>query len=258
MFLSIFKSREDRFYEKVVNKVKGYILSVIPKEELISLYLAGRILTRDRSPTSDIDVFGIVTDSFNVRLEGVINDFFKKNPEFTGNKECRFRAIFLSDLEGRTVGKSTIISSVRDVKLFLKLFRHSNYRLLYGKRINFSTFKIKDLEDVEELKLDLELLKKNIEFFKRNNYREEKPYHTIPNTVKLVLHIARLEGAITGRCKYEPYFYKLKRVFKRDKNHIFHTALKIRMEGKELPVEEKKEFIMKVEEYIKDIEELIK
>jgi|TARA_B100002003_G_scaffold217286_1_gene217386 hypothetical protein len=248
---------ESKYYKKVVKDIKDHIVSQIPKEKLISLYLGGRILTKDRSPNSDIDFFGIVSDDFDLNSENSLNNFFDKNKKLTGERECRFRAIYISDFQNKTNGKSNIIKNKVDIKLFIKLFRYNKYKLLYGKKINFSKFNIRELSDKEELKLDICFIKSNIDYFKKNKYKEKRPYLNIENTAKWVLHLARLESIINGKSKYEPNFYKIRRKLIKDKEHIFHIAWDIRKNDLKLSLRERKDFIAKVENYLEKIKLLI-
>ena len=238
--------------QKIITQIKSYIVSQIPEKQLISLYLVGRILTKDKSPESDIDLFGIVSDDFDLKQESQINNYFEKNPKFTGKKECRFRALYLSDFEGRTKGKSTIIQDVKTIRLYLKLFRHSKFKLLSGKKINFSNFPLKDISDRDELKIDLDILKSSIAYYKKHNYKEKQPYPNMYNTAKWVLHITKLEACLAKKCKYQIYFYKLKNLFPR--GHIFHDAMAVRNSNKPFSIKEKKEFIKKSEVYTNLIE----
>lgn len=57
MFL--IKSKETKKIETAIGEAKKIITSNIPKNQLLSIYIGGRILTKDKAPSSDIDLYTI-------------------------------------------------------------------------------------------------------------------------------------------------------------------------------------------------------
>lgn len=249
-----FKSADYKTRESVVAKIRDFIVLQVPKSQLISLYLAGRFLSEDATSKSDIDMFAIVSDEFDTRTEEVTNGYVKNHPDLTAGRRFGFRAFYISDFEGRTRNRSSILKKGEPAGLYIKLFRHSNYKLLVGKDLDFSIFPIDNIADVDELKLDIGMIRSNIEYFKKNNYGEKDPYPNMYNTAKLVLHVAKLEASLTNRCKYEPNFHKLESVFRDDREHIFHEALSIRKNSQSMSLDEKKRFVRQAAGYLDNIE----
>ena len=86
-----------------VRKVKNLTIKELENRGLLSLYLAGTILSRkERTKYSDIDLFGIVKSSFDMDEEGKLNKKLKKLEKEIGF-ECRFRAFPLDTLNGGRV-----------------------------------------------------------------------------------------------------------------------------------------------------------
>lgn len=254
-----FESKETRFFTKVVKDMQNYILSHVPRDQLISLYLAGRILTPDRAPTSDIEIFGFVGDSFDMDTEKKINTFFEENPKFCGGREGVFHAFFMSDFEGRTNGKNKICSSEHSVKLWIKLFKH--YPHLWGKRINFRELPLIELDHFNELKEDIKFVEMGLKVAKENDYTWPPGKFRFQAFVKNVYHCARMEAVILKGYKYDIHFYKLIRFLKREEDHIAHKCEYFRRLGEEAEgpnyKKERKAFVLEAEKYIRHLRERI-
>ncbi|MBI2575996.1 hypothetical protein HYV84_02190 [Candidatus Woesearchaeota archaeon] len=69
--------------------------------DLITVYLAGTILTPERKPESDIDLFCIVSSDFDFGKEDRINAYFIEHKnDLCGGKDTKFHGIPISELEG--------------------------------------------------------------------------------------------------------------------------------------------------------------
>ncbi len=232
-----------------MNRVLRKMIELLPTEYVIAMYDTGRFLTRDFCEASDIDVFCFVIDRMPERVEYDIYNYFKEHPHITKGRRCALRLFYVSDFE-KNKRKSPISRNKTETGLYIKLMRKVKYRLIYGKEIDFNKFPIKDISPKEELKLDLGFLQGNIDNFKKNNYQDSKPYANIPNTVKMLMHVCKMEHVLKGG-EYEHWFYRSRKNFPSD--HIFHKAYEIRMKNKQLDLNERKELIKEIERYIKQI-----
>jgi hypothetical protein len=244
-----FESKETREVKKSIRRMTDYVISQIPKDQLISVYVGGRILTTDRIDESDIDIITIVSDDFDINKRKEFKNYFAKHPEITGGRKGGVWVLWISDFEGRTK-KSKILPTI------IKQFCHGFHKYLYGKRIDFDLFPIESSTDIEELHHQLLFLRQLSDKYEANDFTDSSSDELVrfPYIAKVVLHVARMEVIITQRMKYEFYFYKIKKRLKKDKNHIFHTGLAIR-HGLKMNKKQRKDFITWVRKYCQDIED---
>ncbi len=205
--------------------MKKYILENVPKTDLVALYLGGRILTNDRVPTSDIEIFGIVNENFDVNIEEEINEHFENFPDVCGKREGKFHALFLSDFEGKTQKNPDETKT----KLWIKLFPFFTH--LSGKEIDWKNLEVKALSDIEELTLNLTYVKKGIAYAKRHYATwGKKMKYRFQAFVKHVLHCAQVEVSLKdGKRIYE--FLELVKHLGPDRSHIAHKCIKLRNMG---------------------------
>lgn len=232
-----------------VEQCTKFILNTIPKEGLISLYLSGRFLTPDRAPSSDIDYFAIVNSNYNKDVEKQINTILENKYEI----EIRLRLFYITDFEGKTL-ISPVCKTKENVQLFLKLFRHNKFELVYGSEINFELFNTKSLSHIDELKIDLGFVREGIKALREHNFEEDNRFRNVVALSKMILHLGRIEATLRHLCEYEPFFYKIAQVLEAEQEHIFHKALEIR-KGKELTTQEKKAYVNECEAYANHIED---
>lgn len=71
--------RKTRKIKKIIRRITAFLVEELKEEGLISLYLAGSILSqKERTSRSDIDFFGIVNEKFDFGLEEKVNRKLKK------------------------------------------------------------------------------------------------------------------------------------------------------------------------------------
>jgi hypothetical protein len=250
-----FENTETRFFRRIVRSMEDYILAHVEREKLISLYLGGRILTKDRAPTSDIEIFGIVQDDFNPETEKAINQYFKSNPVFCGGRSGSFAAIYASDLEGRTKGRTRICDSVQAARLWVKLFKH--YPLLWGRRIDFNKLPLKELDHLSELKIDVNFVDIGLRTAKEHNFTWPPGKFRFQAFVKNLYHCIRMEMVILRGYEYDLHFYKLLRFLRNENEHIVHKCEYFRRLGEEAEgpkyLNERKAFVLEAEQYIEEL-----
>jgi predicted nucleotidyltransferase len=70
---------DNKKLKKIIEDIKEVTVKELKDKGLISLYLSGTILTKDRVKLSDIDLFGIVGPEFDIiKEENKINSEFEK------------------------------------------------------------------------------------------------------------------------------------------------------------------------------------
>ncbi|MBU0456698.1 MAG: hypothetical protein ABH824_03275 [Nanoarchaeota archaeon] len=243
-----FDDKETRRIKKIIKEIKKLTVKELRDKGLVSLYLAGTILTKDRTPQSDIDLFGIVTSEFDIiKEENNVNAIFKKKQRsLCGGFETRFRALGVDELEGGKPRGS--IAKYIGISAAVKQWRF--YKKLWGKRIDFSKFKIEhNLEDearncIGFLEAFIKDLKKGKELYPR------------PNFIKRVLHLSRIEAEKYHNFKFHPSFKKLAQYLLAERKHIIHEAMELRY--KRVSKRDIEKFVKEVETYIKDIKERMK
>lgn len=242
-------SAETKSIKRIIRKCIHYLVEELEPKGLVSLYLAGTILTKDRTSYSDIDLFGFVSSDFDIiKEEDKVNKRFEslKDNQY-GGFEIRFRGIGFDELEG---GKPRgIIAEKVGLDSYIHYFPH--YRLLWGKRLDFLKFKIKPakLRTVTE---------RNIDFIEKyiKSYRKGKEIVPTQGLVKYVLALARVEAQKDYGFKFDPSYRKLTRHLAKERDHIAHKAMELRY--KKFTKKEFLEFFKEVEVYIKHIKKRLK
>jgi hypothetical protein len=250
----LFKSKERKEIERLIDEAKHIIINNISSKELLSIYIGGRILTKDISPTSDIDLYTIVSDDYNLLNDNVINEKLKS---LNTKRKCEIKSFFLSDLEGRTKGKTKLFGDWdKWFKIHLKSFRNKDRKLIFGETFDFNKFPIESLSEHEELKEEINGVLKAIDNIKKDNYTDKITSFGTTNfqyLIKQVLHVARMETIISKKIKYESSFHKIEKKLKKERGHIFHEAQNIRKKNLIYNKEDKIRFIKQVNEYINDV-----
>ncbi|MBT3578008.1 hypothetical protein HOA55_01550 [archaeon] len=226
--------------KKTIGRLKDIIINKFENKGLISLYLSGTILTRDRVKESDIDFFGFVDKKFNIKKEEEkINKFFDKNrKKLSGRIECRFRAIGTDEFSGRV--KRGNLSRYMGVRGLAVTFPF--WKFIWGKRINYTNY-VKPYTLSYRKKNAIGRIKFMIAEIKKGHN------HFIQNFSKEILRLSGIENEIINKENYEHYYSKIEGKFKRNKNHISHEAMRLRK--KRVSRKEIIMFFSRVEEYLK-------
>jgi hypothetical protein len=210
--------REDELRGFVRNACE-YVVSMLGHRGLVSLYLAGTILTSDRTPHSDIDLFGIVTQDFDILAEeDRINAAFEAHDNgLCGGIPTRFRAVGLDELAGgpirgrlaRYIGLSAF---ARDFPFFERL---------WGDAIDITVFKIEPLD----ARAEATRLIASIEAFLTS--LDTDALFPLQDFPKAVLRLVRVEAVHLGFA-YEPSYRALEQHFNMEPEHIVHTMMHLR------------------------------
>jgi len=244
-------SQETAFLKKVIQNITKFVVSTIPHDRLISLYLGGRILTRDRAETSDIDLFAIVSDK-DPRLLSKwggfpMVDYLKQHRnDLCGGRECSFHVVHMCQLERDEGGG--------DKAFWIKALKAS--KLLWGKKIDFNVFG-EEISHINELKENVKLVTDTVKEAKKNNYTYSNSAHKFQNAIKYVLYCAQVEAIVLKGYKYDPSFYKLIRFLKDEEDHIVHECWRLRAMGTKVEepkfAKERKLFSIRAENYIRHL-----
>jgi hypothetical protein len=224
--------------EKIIDKISKVLKEKLEPKGLVSLYLSGTILTKDRTKMSDIDFFGFVEKRFDIKKEEEkINKFLDKNrKKLCGSFECRFRAIGLNEISGKIKrGNMSNYMGVRSLSIHFKF-----WKLMWGKKINFS---IKPYSLNHRKKLTIKKLK-----FMIKEIENGKGYF-MQGISKEIIRLAEIESEIKQKKKYTYFYTETQKRFK-DKNHIVHEAMRLR--NKKVTKKEILKIIPKIKDYIKE------
>jgi hypothetical protein len=235
--------KETRKIKKLVGNIVDFTINELKDKGLISLYVAGTILTKDRTPQSDIDLFGITTDDFNFNDENKLNKIFEERVNsLCEGKETRFRAFPLCVLEeGKRVG----VSKYLHPKRILRRFPFFTY--VYGRKFDFKKdFPLKTMGIKEEALFLIKGLKQNIKDLRTG--KEIFPYTNFP---KHVVELIRVEAEKDYGFKYDPSYAKLTKHLRNEEDHIIHRVMGFR--GKKAKRREIVKFCDEAEKYIADL-----
>ncbi len=227
---------------KIVKNITSFIVDELKDKGLISLYLSGTALTKDRTPFSDIDIFGIVSSDFDIRKEeDKINSKLKlKKNKLCGGFETRFRGIGIDELNG---GKPRgIIARFMGLETYIKYAPY--YKKLWGKNIDFSKFPIKSIDLKKEAQKRIFVIRKSIKELRTN-----KEIFPIQDFSKHVLQLVRVEAEKEYGFKFDPSYKKLTKHLAKEADHIVHKAMGLRY--KKVTRKEVLDFCNEVEIYIK-------
>lgn len=213
----------DAEHEKIIHAVSRASLATIKALEnkgLISLYLGGTIMTEDRTPHSDIDLFGLVSSKFNLKNEQILNEFFesRRYSDLHGI-EARFRAIPISAFEGgKQFGVITFFKPERFIRK-MPFFKH-----LWGKKFDFKNdFPIKPMKEKAEALYLIGRIKEDVTELRKGT--EKFPFTDFP---KLVIELVRVEAIKEKGFKYDPSYKALSKHLEQEEHHIFHRAERLR------------------------------
>jgi hypothetical protein len=214
-------SKENKKIRKAIANIKAYLVRELKDKGLISLYLAGTILSKEeRVKDSDIDFFSIVEPGFDFIVEKTINEHLLKHREdICLGFECRFRAFTISSLKGQGDNQG-VISIIRAERL---VQRFPFFNQLWGKKIDFKKDFAKPMKLKDEAEFLIKQLRKNMDDVRRK--KEKFPVDDFP---KFVIELVRVEAQAYHGFKYHPARRKLQNHLREQKEHIIHKAMRLR------------------------------
>ncbi|MBI4980298.1 hypothetical protein HZC30_01930 [Candidatus Woesearchaeota archaeon] len=225
-----------------INQVSKFTVNQLKDKGLISLYLAGTILSKDRTKHSDIDLFGIV-DNFDFKEEEKINHIFeKKRKTLCGGFECRFRGVPLRTLQG---GKREGVTKFLHPKRLIKLFPF--WKHLWGEKFDFRhTRFVKPMPLKKEALWLIKILGKDLK-----KVRAGAQTYPLINYPKNIIQLVRVEAEHDLKFKFHPSYVKLQKHLSKHKQHIIHEAIRLRNKG--FASKDIAGFTSEVEKYLKEM-----
>ena len=227
----------------LVIKATATAVKSLKDKGLVSAYIGGTILTEDCLKHSDINIFGLVTEKFNLDTAQSLNDLFRKEryKQFDG-REVKFWAIPISAVEG---GKQFGIIKLLKPERFIRkipFFKH-----VWGRKYDFQKeFRLKQMPLKEEALFLIGRIKDDMRDLRKD--RETFHYTEFP---KLVMELVRVEAEKEKGFKFDPSYTALSKHMEKEEHHIIHKAMHLR---KINPTrQEVVGFCSDVEEYINDL-----
>lgn len=246
-------SQETKQIKKTINQIAQFLIKEIGGD-LITIHLAGTILTAERKPSSDIDLFCIVSSDFNFDKEDQINAYFMAHKnDLCGGRETRFHGIPMSELEG---GKPKSRITARPVfglsiRVLVKQFPY--YKLIWGRKLDFSKFPTYGIPLAQELEYWLKFAEMNVKKVKSGKF--DRPFEDF---IKMILRLSNVDAQLNYGYNFDPSFRKLAKYLEKEENHIVHLCLKYRSKVKPLTQKEKDHFLAKAESYVRDLIKKVK
>jgi len=235
---------ENRKIRSSIRKIKNYIVKELGKD-IISLYIGGSILIKP-SKLSDIDFYAIMQSNFDLSKEEKINQYFREKTKIFGEREAKLKCVLISELEG---GKPKS-KFAKDELFRIRIGYMSHWKLIYGKKLDFSKFPIKPLTYEEELEFQVNRALQSIKEMRKGTYK-----YTFSDFVKNILHCAKLEAVLEYGLDYDFTFHGIVKKLKKYEDHIAHEAWRLRMLADEITKKDKEKFINLAEKYLHKMKE---
>lgn len=220
-----------------INIAEELLFGEFPEKQIVSIYVRGSFVRREMNEESDVDIFVIIKES-----EYLVN--FVKLRKICHKKyspKINFLGYSLWELEHNKLtsfGKVLRASPSRFV-------RHlDNYKLIYGKQLRKEDFALRTPE---------KHLKGMIYAFKNifiPGYNENKVGLGFSEIVKQVFWLVEQEQIMIG--KNPPHHWGELAKSIKDKNHIIHNALKLRLKPTTDDIE-RKVFLEKLNKYLEEL-----
>lgn len=232
--------------QQVVNYSASYAVKHLEKEGLITLYVGGSILSKDQNTFSDIDLFGIVSQNFDLRQEKQLNEDFKSQKDnLCRGFLVRFKAIPLNVLNGDKPQQ-------QDFTPYLFIKRIPFFTHFWGKKFNPDRdFDIMPLSLKQEAEYWIK--KVNYAIIDLKGEREKFPYWDFP---KYVLNLVMVEAQHDYHYKFHPSYSKLADHLKKYPLHIIHQAILLRSNAYSL----RKEILFlcnNAEKYVEELQQKV-
>ncbi|MEI6238093.1 MAG: nucleotidyltransferase domain-containing protein [bacterium] len=214
-----------------LQKAKETILSYIPNDEILSIYVKGSYVQNELQEDSDVDVVVIL------KSEKYLSTVYELTEKFGNSTEPPFQIIAYTMDELLTGQWSTNRpKKATAISIFVKHL--DKFPLLYGTKPEEKLFTRTDIKDLTAL----------ISFFEDSFLKDyENGSVDFKGLVKIVLWLVEREQRALGIVP-EYSWQKLADSIK-DENHIIHLALKWRRQ-KEISKEEKRDFLEKLKDYL--------
>jgi predicted nucleotidyltransferase len=217
-------------------KAKETILKSIPNEEIVSIYIKGSYVQGELQPNSDVDVVVILKSDEYLPL------LYELSEKFGNTEEPPFQIspYTLDELQtGKWSSNRTKNSST--ISIFVKQL--DQLPLIYGKKPEGKLFTRTDAKDLTALMSAFE-----------NNFLPnfEKGTFKFHEIVKQVIWLTEREQRTRGLMP-DYSWQKLANSIE-DKNHIIHSALRLRRQ-KDVSKEEQDAFMEALKNYLKGLKD---
>lgn len=223
-----------------LKQAERIILKNIPKSKIVAIYAGGSFIRREMNEKSDVDTWTIVNDNnFLERLEEL-----SKNYRFAYKPAISLSALSIWELKN---GKRYLRPTKPRASPSRFTKKINDYELIYGKPLNPNEFPVRT--DKEDLKNLIQAFHKH--FFPL--YKQKK--FGFSEILNQVFWLVDLEQRIEG--KEPPYSWKKLEKSIKNKKHIVHEALKLRLK-KTKDKKEKDRFIISLKMYLNKLEKKLK
>jgi predicted nucleotidyltransferase len=189
-------------------------------EHLVSLYLLGSFLSDEMTPSSDIDLVGVMKPNFDFQSEARLNRILNK----TVHSKPRIDLGTMSYDEFLGGTRKGSLMRHTELPIFLNFLKRA--RLIYGKRINFDKLPTKSASPEQELKYHIAEFDKYKNQFRRKN--AVGPDFFFRDFIKTIFHIANAELQLTRYVTPRKGYTEIVRAFAKDKNHLVHYSMQLR------------------------------
>jgi predicted nucleotidyltransferase len=235
--------RKTRLEKEAIGSLKAgkrILLSNLPNDKIVAIYVKGSFIMRELNKKSDVDIVVIVK-----RIKQ-LNKL--RQLQIKVGKKCKppigFTGYSILELKRGKMSKSTLKNRAAP-KREVKQMKH--YKLIYGKPLDLEKFPSGD---------DIELLKSMIkvfnEFFIPTFEKKEFAFISLNKSIIwLTENEQRVRGVNAG------YSYKKITQSVKDKNHIVHDAYRyVKKDTKDEKL--RKQHIAKLKRHLKSLEKLVK
>ncbi|MGD9161674.1 MAG: hypothetical protein PVG39_24905 [Desulfobacteraceae bacterium] len=227
---------------KAVEKVTQIAVAQLVKKGLTGLYLGGSALSPDFLPWSDIDLYGIVEDIFDLDTEQAMTQKLRDAADNVTKIPLSFHGIAMSELNGGPQ-KGTITSRI---PLSVLIRRLPFFPLLWGLKVDFGNLPVKPCGPRGEAMYMIPRIRRDIKWIRDGKF--------IPRELpKQAMHLARIEAEAEHMAGYLFRFNDVLTHFADTPDHIVHSAIALR-KTENLTREMVIEFCDTVEEYLAYIE----
>ncbi len=235
------KSELEKKAIPIILEARKLILKNIPKDKIESIYIKGSFVRREMNSKSDIDIMIVIKEDKEMKEVDKLNTRFSNKFDVP----LQISGYSIKELETGELSKIKTKGLHRPlpIKLFALLTEH---KLIYGMPINEKTLKRRTPEkDLGGMFWSFK------EFLLPAYYKKEINFDFL---IKQVLWLVYDELRV---CQKNPECnWKKIENSVQDKDHIFYNAIKFRK--KKSNKKEEKEFLIKLNKHLKELEKKIK
>jgi predicted nucleotidyltransferase len=189
-------------------------------EHVVSLFVLGSFLSDEMTPSSDIDLVGVMRPTFDFRSEARLNRILNE----TVSSEHRIDLGTMSYEEFFGGTRKGSVMKYTELPIFLNFLKHA--KLIYGKKIDFDKLPIKPASAEQELKYHIREFKKYERQFRRKN--ASGPDFSFRDFIKTIFYIANAELQLTRHLASKGSYTEIVEAFAQNKHHLVHYSMRLR------------------------------